>query len=117
MSRCIVGEWRKKNKTLVCRAPGTHFRAIHTMKGGTGRTRCCLPHLSFVRRASCFNNLQKCIVDPGANTMRRVSGRGGDRPRINKRREAISRYAGTWARYVPARAVAAMHIKRVEFLT
>lgn len=111
---------RIKKKTFVCQAAGTHFRAIHTVKGGTGRTRCCLSHLSFVRGASCSNNLQKCIVDPDANTMRRVwsCGGGGDGPRINKRREAISRYARTGSVcIIPARVVAAMHIKRVEFLT
>lgn len=48
MSRRIVGELKKKREieTLVCRAAGTHFRAIHTVKGGTGRTRCC--YVSFI---------------------------------------------------------------------
>lgn len=62
---------RKKRISLCVRSPGTHFRAIHTVKGGDkSDARCCLSHLSFVWRASCFNNSQNCIVDTGANIYR-----------------------------------------------
>lgn len=40
---------RKKRISLCVRSPGTHFRAIHTVKGGDkSDARCCLSHLSFV---------------------------------------------------------------------
>lgn len=89
---------RKKKRIGTCvRWPGSHFRAIHMVKKTieVRNARCCLSHLSFVHRASCFNYSQNCIVDPSANiycATRLYSGR----PRINKRRETISRYTGTW---------------------
>lgn len=89
-----IKEKKRENRRL--HAVTGHSFSCHSYgkKSDKLDVRCCLSHLSFVHRASCFNNTQNCIVDPSANIYCATRPYSGQ-PRINKRRETISRYTGT----------------------